>query len=269
MNKGLGLRTYTVIYLIVLYGPIIILPMFAFNDATTVAFPLSGFTTKWFSQMLGDANLRKALVNSLIVSLSTATLATTLGILAARSAVRYSWPGKGIVMGGIMVPLVLPEMIVAMSLLVLLLSIGIKLSLFTIILGHVLICMPFAVAILSSAFQSLDKSLEEAALDLGETGWSTFRLIVLPLVMPGIMASFLITFTISIDEFIIANFLGGGEPVLSVFVFTAFRFPSTVPPVLALGTMLVAFSILLLTIAEYFRRRGVARAGGKDTGGFL
>ncbi|MDQ2065467.1 ABC transporter permease [Xinfangfangia sp. CPCC 101601] len=269
MKKGLGLRSYTIFYLIVLYAPIIILPMFAFNNATTVAFPLQGFTTQWFSEMLANTNLRKALVNSLIVSLSSATLATVLGILAARSAVRYSWPGKGLVMGSIMVPLVLPEMIVAMSLLVLLLAMGIKLSLFTIILGHVLMCMPFAVAILTSAFQTLDKSLEEAALDLGENAWSTFRLIVLPLVMPGIMASFLITFTISIDEFIIANFLGGGEPVLSVFIFTAFRFPATVPPVLALGTMLVAFSIILLTIAEYFRRRGVAKAGGKDSGGFL
>lgn len=269
MKKGMGLRAYAIIYLIVLYAPIVILPMFAFNTATTVAFPLQGFTTDWFSQMLADANLRKALFNSLTVSLSTAFISTCLGILAARSAVRYKWPLKGPVMGAIMVPLVLPEMIVAMSLLVLLLSMGLKLSLFTIILGHVLICMPFAVAILTSAFQSLDKSLEEAALDLGETPLSTFRLIVLPLVMPGIMASFLITFTISIDEFIIANFLGGGEPVLSVFIFTAFRFPSTVPPVLALGTMLVAFSILLLTIAEYFRRRGVAKAGGKDSGGFL
>ena len=88
------LKTYTILYLIFLYAPIVLLPVFAFNDSKVISFPLSGFTTKWFGQMLADANLRKALVNSLIVSLSTATLATTLGILAARSAVRYSWPGK-------------------------------------------------------------------------------------------------------------------------------------------------------------------------------
>jgi spermidine/putrescine transport system permease protein len=87
--------------------------------------------------------------------------------------------------------------------------------------------------------------------------------------MPGILASFLITFTISIDEFIIANFLGSGRPVLSVYIFGQFRFPAKVPSMLALGTLLVAFSVCLLAIAEYFRRRGVARAGGKDTGGFL
>lgn len=269
MTKAPLLRIYALLYLLVLYSPIIVLPIFAFNDNTVVSFPLKGFTTKWFAEMWADPNLRIALQNSLIIALSTATLATTLGIFAARSSVRYAWPGKAPVMGMIMLPLVLPEMIVAMALLVVLLSIGVPLSIFTIILGHVLICMPFAVAILTSAFQSLDKSLEEAAQDLGETAWGTFRLIVLPLVMPGILASFLITFTISIDEFIIANFLGSGRPVLSVYIFGQFRFPAKVPSMLALGTLLVAFSVCLLAIAEYFRRRGVARAGGKDTGGFL
>jgi spermidine/putrescine transport system permease protein len=172
-------------------------------------------------------------------------------------------------MGLIMLPLVLPEMIVAMSMLVVLLAVGIELSIFTIILGHVLICTPFAVAILSSAFQSLDKSLEEAAYDLGETPLSTFWLIILPLVMPGIIASLLICFTISLDEFIIAYFLGGNETVLSVYIYGQFRFPAKVPAIMALGTILVLLSITLLAIAEYFRRRGIAKAGGKDTGGFL
>ena len=112
-------------------------------------------------------------------------------------------------------------------------------------------------------------SFEEAALDLGETPVSAFRLITLPLVMPGMISSFLISFTISIDEYIIANFLGGNDTVLSVYIYGQFRFPAKVPMVLALGTCLVAASILLLTIAEYFRRRGIAKAGGKDSGGFL
>lgn len=268
-SKAPGLRSYAFLYLIFLYAPILILPVFAFNDSKIVAFPLSGFTTSWFGEMWADPNLRIALQNSLTISISTAILSTVLGLFAARSAVRYKWPGKPVVVGAIMLPLVLPEMIVAMSLLVVLLGMGVTLSIFTIILGHVLICMPFAVTILTSAFQSLDRSLEEAALDLGETGWSTFRLIVLPLVMPGIISSFLITFTISIDEFIIANFLGSGKPVLSVYIYGQFRFPAKVPSMLALGTILVGLSILLLIIAEYFRRRGIAKSGGKDTGGFL
>jgi len=152
---------------------------------------------------------------------------------------------------------------------VILIGIGVPLSIFTIILGHVLICTPYAVAILSSAFSSLDRSLEEAAYDLGETRASTFRLIILPLVMPGIISSLLISFTISLDEFIIAYFLGGNQTVLSVYIFGQFRFPQKVPAIMALGFVLVCISILLLTIAEYFRRRGIAKTGGKDTGGFL
>jgi spermidine/putrescine transport system permease protein len=138
-----------------------------------------------------------------------------------------------------------------------------------VILGHVLICTPYAIAILNSAFQSLDRSLEEAAYDLGESRISTFRLIILPLVAPGIVSSLLISFTISLDEFIIAFFLAGTEPTLPVYIFSQFRFPQAVPSIMALGTLLVILSILLLTLAEYFRRRGIAKSGGKDTGGFL
>ncbi len=267
--KSPGLRAYAIGYLIFLYAPILLLPVFAFNDSKVIAFPLSGFTTGWFVEMWSDAQLFNALKNSMIISMSTSVLATTFGIFAARATTRFSFPAKGGLIGLIMLPLVLPEMIVAMSLLVVLLAVGVPLSIFTVILGHVLICTPFAVAILSSAFQSLDKSLEEAAYDLGETPLSTFRLIILPLVMPGIISSLLICFTISLDEFIISYFLAGADTVLSAYIYGQFRFPARVPAMLALGTILVLVSITLLTIAEYFRRRGIAKTGGKDTGGFL
>jgi spermidine/putrescine transport system permease protein len=267
--KGGWFKVYALAYLIFLYAPIIILPMFAFNDATVIAFPLSGFSTRWFDEMMQAPALRIALKNSLIIAVSSAVISTTLGIFAARATTRYRFPAKAGIMGLIMLPLVLPEIIVAVSLLVVLLGLGVNLSIFTVILGHVLICTPFTIAILSSAFQSLDQSLEEAAYDLGESGPSTFRLIILPLVMPGIISSLLISFTISLDEFIIAFFLAGTEPTLPVYIFSQFRFPSSVPVIMALGTVLVCLSILLLTIAEYFRRRGIAKSGGKDTGGFL
>ncbi len=269
MKQGPGLRIYAIVYLVFLYAPILLLPLFAFNDGKVIAFPLTGFSTQWFVTMWEDEQLFKALRNSMIISTSTAIFATTLGIFAARASTRYQFPGKGGLIALIMLPLVLPEMIMAMSLLVVLLWIGIPLSIWTIILGHILICTPFAVAILSSAFQSLDKSLEEAAYDLGETAVSTFRLIILPLVMPGIVSSLLICFTISLDEFIVAYFLGGSDTPLSAYIYGQFRFPARVPAMLALGTILVFVSILLLSIAEYFRRRGLAKTGAKDTGGFL
>jgi len=267
--KGGWLRAYALMYLLFLYAPIILLPLFAFNDATIVAFPLSGFSTKWFVALADNPPLHLAVKNSLIIAVSTSILATTLAVFAARASTRYRFPGKGGLMGLIMLPLVLPEIIVAVSLLAVLPGLGVNLSIFTVILGHVLVCTPFCIAILTSAFQSLDRSLEEAAYDLGETSFSTFRLIILPLVMPGIISSLLISFTVSLDEFIIAFFLAGTETTLPVYIFSQFRFPKSVPVIMALGTILVCLSIVLLSIAEFFRRRGIARSGGKDTGGFL
>ncbi|MFP1645703.1 ABC transporter permease [Pontitalea aquivivens] len=263
------LRLYALAYLLFLYAPILLLPIFAFNDGTIIAFPLKGFTTEWFAQMFANPTLGNALKNSLIIALGTAVLSTTLGIFAARAGTRFAFPGKGGIMGLIMLPLVLPEIIVAVSLLVVFLGLGVPLSVFTVMLGHVLIATPYAIAILNTAFSSLDRSLEEAAYDLGETKWATFRLITLPLVMPGIISSFLISFTISLDEFIIAFFLAGNEPTLPTYIFSQLRFPKQIPMIMALGTVLVLASIVLLAIAEYFRRRGIARTGGKDTGGFL
>jgi len=267
--KGGWFKVYAIVYLVFLYAPIILLPMFAFNDATIISFPLTGFSTRWFEEMLDKPALSLAVKNSLFIAVTSSILATTLGVFAARASTRYRFPMKAGLMGLIMLPLVLPEIIVAVSLLVVLLGLGVSLSLWTVILGHVLICTPFCIAILSSAFQSLDQSLEEAAYDLGESAASTFRLIILPLVMPGIISSLLISFTISLDEFIIAFFLAGTEPTLPVYIFSQFRFPQAVPVIMALGTVLVCLSIVLLTFAEYFRRRGIAKAGGTDTGGFL
>jgi len=268
MKSG-GLRLYALAYLLFLYAPIALLPVFAFNDGTIIAFPLKGFTLEWFRQLFENETLGHALKNSLIIALSTAILATTLGIFAARAGTRYVFPGKAGVLGLIMLPLVLPEIIVAVSLLVVLLAIGVPLSIFTVILGHVLAATPYAIAVLNAAFSSLDRSLEEAAYDLGETKWSTFRLITLPLVVPGLISSALMSFTISLDEFIIAFFLAGEQPTLPTYIYSQLRFPKQIPMIMALGTCLVVASIVLLTIAEYYRRRGIAKTGAKDTGGFL
>ncbi|PUB12734.1 ABC transporter permease [Yoonia sediminilitoris] len=266
----MSLRIYAIAYLVFLYAPIALLPIFAFNDATIIAFPLSGATTKWFGELWTTTALHAALKNSLFIACMTAVLSTLLGICAARAGAMYRFPAKAGIMGFIMLPLVLPEIIVAVSLLVVVVQIlDLGLSNWTIITAHVLICTPFSIAILNGAFQNLDPSMEEAAMDLGESRFSAFRLVTLPPVMPGIVASLLITFTISLDEFIIAFFLSGSEPTLPVYIWGLLRFPKSLPVVMALGTLLVALSILLLTIAEILRRRGMSRAGVNDKGGFL
>ncbi len=267
--KARPLVLFTFLYLFVLYAPILLLPIFAFNDGTVIAFPLQGFTLDWFGLLLETPALHEATRNSLIIAVSTAVLATCLGLFAARAATRHRFPAKTGIMGFIMLPLVLPEVIVAISLLVVLMQLGLDSGLWSIILGHTLLCMPFSIAVLQGSFANMDRSLEEAAIDLGETPVSTFRLITLPLVAPGIVASLLICFTISLDEFIIAFFLSGNAPTLPVYLWGQLRFPARLPMVMALGTILVILSIVLLVIAETARRRGLRRAGVKDAGGFL
>ena len=122
-------------------------------------------------------------------------------------------------------------------------------------LGHTLLIMPFSILIMNSAFNNLDISLEEASLDLGETQLGTFRRVILPLVYPGIMASLLLGFTLSLDEFIIAFFLTGTETTLPVYIWSLFRFPKQLPTTMALGTILILVSLILLSLSEYFRRR--------------
>ena len=266
----MSLRIYAIAYLIFLYAPIALLPVFAFNDATIIAFPLSGFTTNWFGELWTNTSLHTAVKNSVFIAVMTAILSTLLGVCAARAGAMAHFPLKAGIMGFIMLPLVLPEIIVAVSLLVVVVQIfDLGLSNWTIISAHVLICTPFCIAILNGAFQNLDPSMEEAAMDLGETRFGAFRSVTLPLVMPGIISSMLLAFTISLDEFIVAFFLSGVSPTMPVYIWGLLRFPASLPVVMALGTILVALSILLLTIAEILRRRGMARAGVADKGGFL
>ncbi|PZX18472.1 spermidine/putrescine transport system permease protein [Palleronia aestuarii] len=263
------LRGYVLTYLVFLYAPIVLLPIFAFNDSTVIAFPLTGFTTRWFEALPATPELVRSVRTSLSIAVSASILATLLGLCAARVNARYAFPGRAAVLGFVMLPLILPEILVAVSLLVVLLTLGVQLNALTVVLGHTLICMPFAIAILNGAFGNLDPAIEEAAIDLGCSRWQAFRMVTLPLIAPGIISSLLIGFTISLDEFIIAFFLTGSDPTLPVYLWAQLRFPARLPIVMALGTLLVALSVILLCGAEWVRRRGMRRSGRRDAGGFF
>ena len=250
-----GLFTYVLLYLAFLYIPVLFLPLFSFNDGTIVAFPLKGFTLKWYGELATADTLIQALFNSLLVGAVTAVASTSMGLFAARAFARYQFRGSGLAEGLVMLPLVIPGIIVASSMLVMFLSIGLKPSLTTVILGHVFLAIPFAVSIMKSAFDEFDQSLEEAAYDLGTSVFGTFRRVTLPIVAPGIVASLLVTFTVSFDEFVLAFFLSGNEPTLPVYIWSQIRFPAKLPNTLALGSLLLLFSVALLLLAEYFRRR--------------
>ena len=247
-SKYLKIFAYT--YLIFLYAPALLLPIFSFNSSQIISFPLTGFTTYWFERLLYQETLHEAFKNSMIVAISSSILATTLG-----SSTRYNFTGKQISLTFILAPLVLPEIIVGVSLLTVLIQLGLSLNLWSVVLGHTLLIMPFSILIMNSAFNNLDISLEEASMDLGESQIGTFFRIILPLVFPGIMASLLIGFTLSLDEFIIAFFLTGTETTLPVYIWSLFRFPKELPTTMALGTLLLIVSLILLSLSEYFRRR--------------
>ncbi|SPH24260.1 Inner membrane ABC transporter permease protein YdcV [Defluviimonas aquaemixtae] len=255
MTRANGLLFYIILYLAFLYLPVLFLPLFSFNDGTIVAFPIKGWTLEWYRQLGGQETLLQALGNSLIVGAVTALFATSMGLFAARAYVRYRFPGKEASEGLVMLPLVIPGIIVASSMLILFISIGLKPSLTAVILGHTFLALPFSVSIMKSAFDDFDVSLEEAAFDLGSTVTETFRRVTLPIVFPGIVSSLLVTFTVSFDEFVLAFFLSGNQPTLPVYIWSQIRFPAKLPNTLALGSLLLFASVLLLVVAEMFRRR--------------
>ncbi len=252
-----GLFVYALVYLGFLYVPVLLLPLFSFNDSIFIAFPLSGFTTRWYAEMLQDEEMHAALANTLKVGAAAALLSTILGLLAARALTRYRLRGRGFVLGFANLPLFIPDIVLGISLLILMTAADFPLSLMSVAIGHVMICLPFALAVLMSRFEGFDASLEEASLDLGENGWMTFWRVTFPLALPGIVASLLLTFIVSFDDFLIAFFLCGTDTTLPVYIWGELRFPYKLPSVLALGASILIVSGALVVLAEWARRVGV------------
>jgi spermidine/putrescine transport system permease protein len=250
------LGLFAIAYLLFLYIPVLFLPIFSFNDSIFVAFPLKGFTTKWYEQAFADQGMLRALTASLQVGAVASIVATILGLLGAKAITRYRMPGQSLVTGTIMLPLFIPEIILGIALLILINRLSIPLSLYTITIGHVMLCTPFAMAVLSSRLDGFDRSLEEASMDLGETPWMTFWRVTFPLVLPGIVSSLLLSFIVSFDEFLLSFFLQGQQPTLPVFIWSQLRFPNKLPSVLALGALILVVSCALVVLAEWVRQLG-------------
>lgn len=256
------LRLYAVLFLIVLYGPILFLPLFSFNASVYVAFPLSGFTTEWYAELFELAPMWDALWNSVRVGAVVSVLSTALGIFAAKAITRYRIPGKGPMVGFMMLPLVVPGIIFGVALLIVMSRLGVPLTLWTVGIGHMIVCLPFAIATLIPRFDGFDASIEEASADLGENAWWTFWRVTFPLVFPGVLASLMLTFTISFDEFIMAFFLAGTEPTLPIYIWGQLRFPEKLPPVLALSTIVILISFVVVFFSLWLSRRGVVTKSG-------
>lgn len=257
-NRSL-LATYAMAYVVFLYLPIVLLPLFSFNQSMTPSFPLTGFTLDWYVALADEPELHNALFNSLQVAITTSLFATLLGACAARAFTRYKFRSKPAAQGIIMAPLFLPEILIGLSMLVVILWLGFELSLATVVLGHVLVCLPYCVTVLMSSFDGFDISLEEASADLGEGPIGTLWRVILPIVMPGLVSSLIVSFTISLDEFVLAFFLSGDEATLPIYIWGQLRFAAKLPVVLALGSLMLVASIGLLILSEIVRRRGERR----------
>ena len=255
-QKNNTLLIYTLLYFAFLYVPVLFLPLFSFNDGNYMSFPLTGFTTEHYEEMWSKSNLHNALWASIKVGVVASIVSTPIALFAAKAFARYKFRGQNVSYGAIMMPFLIPEIILAVSLLIIWLALGFKLGLVPVTLGHILFCTPFAMLILIARIEGFDFSLEEASRDLGENAWGTFFRVSLPLYLPGIIASLLLSFIISFDEFVLAFFLTGSDATLPMYMWAQMRFVQKLPHVLALGAVIIVFTTLIVLLAFWLRNLG-------------
>ncbi|NLD43963.1 MAG: ABC transporter permease [Chloroflexi bacterium] len=246
-----------------LYLPIALLIVFSLNNSPLMIFPLKGLTLKWYYALWDATELLKAARNSIILGLITSAVATLLGTMAAIGVVRFRFRWRGAFLAVASMPLVIPYVVLAVALLILFGLLNVHLSLFTVGVGHVIICLPYVVLIVSARLAGFPSSLEEAAMDLGATYWGTLLRVTLPICFPAILAAFLTSFTTSFDEFAVSFFLAGTEPTLPVYLYSQLRFPNRLPIVVTLAAIVMVGSTVVLVLSEWLRRKGqpTARRG--------
>ena len=255
------LKAFFVLVVVFLYAPIAILIVFSFNNSDIPAFPLSGFTLHWYHQFLTNPDLIGALETSAIVAALSSVCAVLLGVLASIVLVRRRFAGKAAVSALLLSPLVIPYVVFGVSLLLLFDRLGIPRSTLTVVIGHVVITLPYTILVLVPRLEQIDVSLEEAAYDLGAGPLGTFRLITLPLILPAVFSAFLIAFTTSFDEYAVASFVVGTRTTFPIFLYSALRFPSQLPQVIAVAVVVIVVSLVVVVAAEVGRRVAERRLG--------
>ena len=253
-NGARALKVFFGLVVVFLYLPIVILVVFSFNDSDLPSFPLSGFTLRWYHQFLANADLKGALATSAIVAALSSLAAVVLGILATIALVRRRFRGKSPVSALLLSPLVIPLVVFGISLLLLFHTLGVPRSILTVIIGHIVISLPYAVLVLMPRLQQIDVSLEEAAYDLGASRVRTFRSITLPLILPAVVSAYLIAFTTSFDEYAVASFVVGTRTTFPIYLYSALRFPSQLPQVIAVAVVVISISLVVVVAAEVGRR---------------
>ena len=261
-NGARVLRLFFFLVVVFLYAPIVILLIFSFNNAAVPTFPLSGFTLHWYHQFLVNADLRAALETSAIIAVLSSLGAVVLGILASIALTRRRFRGKAAVSALLLSPLVIPYVVFGISLLLLFHQLGVPRSLVTVVIGHIVITLPYTILVIVPRLSQIDVSLEEAALDLGASRLRTFRSITLPLILPAVVSAFLIAFTTSFDEYAVASFVVGTRVTFPIYLYSALRFPNQLPQVIAVAVVVLLVSLTVVIGAEIGRRVAERRFAG-------
>jgi putrescine transport system permease protein len=238
-----------------LYLPIVLLIVYSFNASKLVTV-WAGFSTKWYVALLSDTALTNAAWVTLRVGLISATVATVLGTMAAVALVRYTrFRGRLLFSGMIYAPLVMPDVIIGLSLLLLFVAVGLDRGFFTIVLAHITFSMCFVAVVVQSRLLTFDRSLEEAAMDLGAPPVRTFFSITLPIIMPAIVSGWMLAFTLSLDDLVVASFTSGpGATTLPMKIYSQVRLGVT-PEINAVCTILIAIVTTGVVIASVINKR--------------
>jgi spermidine/putrescine transport system permease protein len=239
-----------------LYAPLVVLVIFSFDDSQVQTLPYSGFTLRWFHAVFSNGDLIAAVQRSAIIALFTAIGATLLGLITAVALTARKLALRAVITALLLLPLVIPYIVLAVGLLILLQALGFRQALWAVFLGHIAVSVPYCILVILPRLRTIDQSIVDAARDLGAGALTAFRRVTLPLIIPALLSSAILAFTISFDEFAIASFLvPAGKDTLPVYIYTGSRTPALQPQVIAIGAMVVVISIILVIAAELGRVR--------------
>jgi spermidine/putrescine transport system permease protein len=239
-----------------LYAPIIVMMVFSFNAGEFIGLPFRGFTLHWYAVFLDDSQVLRAIGNSLYVAAGAVALSVSFGLPAAIALDRGEFPGKTLMRRVVLLPIVLPGVITGVSLLLFYVLCGLRLSLGTIILGQGTALMCVTITEVFARLNQIGRSREEAAIDLGANAWEVFRLVTFPAIRSALFGAILISFSISFDEIAVTYLLTGRQNTLPMTLWSMLR-RSVTPEINAISTVVVAVSVVLITVGMRLARRGV------------
>ncbi|HWH94426.1 MAG TPA: ABC transporter permease [Baekduia sp.] len=251
--------------LLYLFIPIFIVVLYSFNDNKgRFNFTWQGFTLKHWEHPFANSDLTTALQNSLVIALATVVIAVALGTFMALALVRYGFRGKGLTDLFVFLPLATPEVVLGASLLGLFLTLHVGTGMVTIIIAHVMFTVSYVVVTVRARLEGMDRHIEEAAMDLGATEWTTFRRVTLPMIAPGVASAALLAAAISVDDYVVTSFNAGSTQTFPLFIFGATR--QGVPAEVNVLATLLLIAVLVLMALNVFAQRARARRDLRATG---